>query len=190
MSQTTANVDRAALVRRALVELVATRGFRGASMAAVAERAGVATGTAYVHYRSKDDLVLEAYAELKGDLGKAALDSVDPITSPAQRFRDLWIAVHRHLANDPARARFLVQVESSPYATRAHEAALSADELLTSPELQEVIAALIPLPTPVLWDLGVGPAVRLAAGAHPALDTDQLELVAAACWRAVTGGRI
>ena len=37
---TTTRVDRAALVRRALVELVAERGFRGTSMGAVAERAG------------------------------------------------------------------------------------------------------------------------------------------------------
>ncbi|NNF64568.1 MAG: TetR family transcriptional regulator, partial [Acidimicrobiia bacterium] len=51
-------VDRAALVRRAVVELVAENGFRGASMAAIAAHAGVATGTAYVHYSSKDELVV------------------------------------------------------------------------------------------------------------------------------------
>ena len=35
-------------------------GFHGASMGAVAREAGVATGTAYTHYASKDDLVLAA----------------------------------------------------------------------------------------------------------------------------------
>lgn len=53
--------DRPAAIRRALRDLVAGRGFRGASMSAIAESAGVATGTAYVHYASKKELVLATY---------------------------------------------------------------------------------------------------------------------------------
>ncbi len=111
---TTTRVDRAALVRRALVELVAELGFRGTSMAAVAERAGVATGTAYVHYPSKDALVMAAYQEVKRALGEA-VSAIHLPTEPAERFRALWFGVYRHLAGDPVRARFLVQVDSSPW---------------------------------------------------------------------------
>ena len=50
-------LDRPAAIRRALRNLVADRGFHGASMGAVAKEAGVATGTAYVHYESKEELV-------------------------------------------------------------------------------------------------------------------------------------
>ena len=53
----TSAMDRPAAIRRALRDLVAERGFHGASMGAVAKEAGVATGTAYVHYESKDELV-------------------------------------------------------------------------------------------------------------------------------------
>ncbi|MGZ4707901.1 MAG: TetR/AcrR family transcriptional regulator, partial [Acidimicrobiales bacterium] len=58
-------VDRAAAVRAALRTLVARNGFHGASMSAVAAEAGVGTGTAYVHYASKDELVLATYLEVK-----------------------------------------------------------------------------------------------------------------------------
>lgn len=51
-----ASIDRAAIVRRAMVELVAQRGIHGTSMNQLAERAWVATGPAYVHYDSKDDV--------------------------------------------------------------------------------------------------------------------------------------
>ncbi len=64
-------VDRAALVRRAMVELVAEHGIHGTSMNEVAERAGVATGTAYVHYGSKDDVLIAAFIEVEGLLGTA-----------------------------------------------------------------------------------------------------------------------
>ena len=43
---------------------MAERGFRGTSMSAVAERAGVAAGTAYVHYASKDELIVATYVVL------------------------------------------------------------------------------------------------------------------------------
>ena len=66
-----APADRAAAVRAALRTLVADHGFHGAAMSAVARQAGVATGTAYTHYASKDELVLAAYRETKAALGRA-----------------------------------------------------------------------------------------------------------------------
>lgn len=185
-----AALDRAAAVRTALRRLVAQRGFHGASMSAVAAEAGVATGTAYVHYRSKDDLVIATYIEVKRDLGRAAVERVDPARPVAEQFRALWRAIHDHLAGDPDRARFLVQVDASPYAPQAHAAALEAhdDPLVELIADGEVGRHLAPLPLPVLYDLGIAPAVRLAAtspgaaGPDPALDLDAL---ADACWRAI-----
>lgn len=179
-------IDRAALVRRALVELVADNGFRGTSMTAVAERAGVATGTAYVHYESKDELVLAAYAEVKADLGAVGLAGLDTTTTPEARFRAFWHATYEHLVADPARARFLIQVEASPYAAEAHDAAMADDGLMTAPALQGIVASLLPLPFTLLWAMGFGPAIRLAASEEPRLSAADLELVARGCWRAVT----
>ena len=106
--------DRAAAVRAALRTLVARHGFHGASMSAVAAEAGVATDTAYVHYASKEDLVYATYLELKQDLSAAATSRVDARASAERRFEQLWRGVHRHLSSDPNRARFLLQVETSP----------------------------------------------------------------------------
>lgn len=181
-----AKVDRAALVRRALVELIAENGFRGTSMTAVAERAGVATGTAYVHYASKDELVLAAYLEVKGDLGNAGIAAIDATAGPEQRFRDLWRGIYEHLKADPARAGFLIQVEASPYAATAHEAAMADDDLFHAPALQDVVDALVDLPLTVLWGMGVGPAIRLAASQEAPLSDVAMELVARGCWRSVT----
>jgi AcrR family transcriptional regulator len=51
---------RARIVRAAL-ELVAHGGYREAQVAAVAERAGVATGTVYRHFPSKAELLTEVF---------------------------------------------------------------------------------------------------------------------------------
>ncbi|MGH2720523.1 MAG: TetR/AcrR family transcriptional regulator [Actinomycetota bacterium] len=189
MTPQAAAVDRGAAVRRALRTLVARHGFHGASMSAVAAEAGVATGTAYVHYRSKDDLVFAAYLETKRELGQAAVAGIEPGAPPEQRFRRLWHNVHRHLAGDPDRARFLVQVEWSPYAREAHERALGAadDPLVAEASKPDLAALLAPLQPGVLYDLALGPAVRLVAGGVE-IDQAGLDAVAGACWRAVTRG--
>src|SRR4051794_22112785 len=46
---------------RAATELVARGGYREAQVAAVAQRAGVATGTVYRHFPSKADLLTEVF---------------------------------------------------------------------------------------------------------------------------------
>ena len=184
---TSAPPDKAAAVRSALRRLVAERGLHGASMAAVAADAGVATGTAYVHYPSKDDLLVAAYVELKIDLGRAAVVGLDPGTAAEDRFRSMWHAVHDFLAAEPDRARFLVQVEASPHAVAAHTAALADgdDPFLVAATAPDLAARLRPLPLEVLWDLGFGPAIRLVASGQT-LDSAALATLADACWHAIT----
>ena len=189
MNRVRDHVDRAAAVREALRRLVARRGFHGASMSAVAAEAHVATGTAYVHYESKDDLVLAAYVEAKRELGLAAFRGVDPAAPPAARFRQLWLGVFDHLRADPDRARFLLQVDSSPYAERAHDLAMATngDPLMAEAVTPDLDGVLVRLPPMVLYDLAVGPILRTVASGRR-LSTEEREAMAEACWRAITRG--
>jgi AcrR family transcriptional regulator len=184
---TVSGVDRAAAVRQAMRTLVADRGFHGASMSAVAAEAGVATGTAYTHYASKDELVLAAYRDTKAELAAAATRGLDRSAGPARRFEQLWLAAYRHLAANREHALFLLQVDCSPYRHEAHEAALASgdDPLLREAASADIAARLLPLPLEVLYELGLAPAVRLAASGIE-LGDDELAAAAEACWRAVT----
>ena len=154
-------VDRGALVRRAFLELVAERGFH-ASMGAVAERAGVAAGTIYVHHASKHDLVMTVYRDVKRDLSAAAVSAIDPEAAPADRFRAIWRNVLQHVTADPVRARFLVQVEASPFADAARAAVVhgGGDPLMAAASAPDMAALLVDLPPEHLYDLVFGPVVR------------------------------
>jgi AcrR family transcriptional regulator len=184
----TTQIDRAAAVRAALRALVAERGFHGASMSAVAREAGVATGTAYTHYESKDALVLAAYAETKAQLAAATITTVDASAPAAERFRAIWLGAYRYLAANPEHARFMLQVDDSPYRARAHDAVGEDDPLLAQASAPDLVAELLELPLDVLYELGFAPAVRLAA-AGIELGDAELETAAAACWRAITKPR-
>ena len=179
--------DRAADVRRALRSLVAEGGFHGAAMSAVAQEAGVATGTAYTYYASKEELVVATYVDTKTEMGDAAMQAADPQLDPEQRFIAVWLAIHRHLYADPDRARFLVQLESSPYLETARQAPLGENggaltEIVTRPDMA---ALLVDLPPQILYELGVAPAVRLVAAGTKATPAE-LQRAAEGCWRAIT----
>jgi AcrR family transcriptional regulator len=183
---TATSIDRAAAVRGALRTLVARNGFHGASMSEVACEAGVATGTAYTHYASKDELVLAAYRETKAQLAAAATAGLDAGAEAAARFRGIWLATYRHLTANPDHARFLLQVDHSPYRSAAHQAAIAGgDPLVAQAAAPDVAARLLPLPLEVIYELGLSPAVRLAAGGTELTD-EQLDEIAGACWRAIS----
>lgn len=50
----------------AAVDLLAEQGYEGCSMAAVAARAGIATGSVYKHFASKSDLAMELFRTVVG----------------------------------------------------------------------------------------------------------------------------
>lgn len=182
---TTTRVDRAALVRRAMVDVVAERGLYGASMSLVAKRAGVATGTAYVHYESKEELLIASFVEVKTQLGVAAFAGVDPGSPPREVFEAVWRNCHEHLSEDPALATFLLQVEASPLRTAAHDA-LPDDDPLTA-AADRLIDSLVDLPGDLLYDLSLAAAVRLAASGQE-LSKRQMDTLIESCWRAISAG--
>ena len=59
------------------------------------------------------------------------------------------------------------------------------DPLLAAAASPEIASLLQPLPLEVLYEIGLAPAVRLAARETP-LSGAELDRVAGACWRAVT----
>lgn len=179
-------IDRPAAIRRALRDLVAERGFHGASMGSIAKRAGVAAGTAYVHYESKDELVYATYLELKQQLSDEVLPQIDLDAQPRQRFIQLWTGIYRHYREEPARAGFLAQLEASPFSTEASKRLeASGDRLLAEATRPDLLERLVDLPMDVIAALTLGVAVRLVA-AGIELSDDEIEIVAEACWRAVT----
>lgn len=182
----TNTVDRPAAIRRALRDLVAERGFHGASMGAVAKAAGVATGTAYVHYESKEELVFATYLEIKAELGEAVLAEFDESALPQERWRHILTKAYEFLSEEPERARFLSQLEESPFYEEAHARLVTAgDPLAATAIAEDLLALLVPLPGEVIYALSFGVAVRLiAAGVQ--LKPGEIDLLVEATWRAVT----
>lgn len=73
-------------VLEATVEMLADRGYRGATTRLVASRAGVSQGALQHHFRSRADLCVSAMSLLVNRLSREFLLAVPDIADPVERF--------------------------------------------------------------------------------------------------------
>lgn len=83
--------DTRSRLLRAAIEVVEDGGYAAASVAAIAERAGLATGTLYRHFPSKADLFVELFRSV-GDSELVAMQQAAAATRSAAEELDAVIA--------------------------------------------------------------------------------------------------
>src|SRR5436309_1338239 len=76
-------------ILRAATDMFAERGFFNAQVADVARAAGVAAGTVYLYFRSKDDLLVSIFERSMRDGLAAGRAAVADLRDPAERLRRL-----------------------------------------------------------------------------------------------------
>lgn len=99
-------VDRAATTRRHLLDvaarLFAEHGYESTSFRDLIAASGLSKGAFYFHFASKQDLGLAAFQHCQQRLLEAVRARIDPGAGGLERFRQLWHARARALADDPS----------------------------------------------------------------------------------------
>lgn len=97
-------------ILRAAIDVFAERGYFNAQVADVARAAGVAAGTVYLYFRSKDDLLVSIFERTVRETlndGRAAVLGVD---DPAERLRR-FARLHLGMLGRDRRLAIVFQVE-------------------------------------------------------------------------------
>jgi len=76
-------------ILRAATDVFASRGFFNAQVADVARVAGVAAGTVYLYFRSKDDLLVSIFERTMSEALAEGQRAVADVRDPAERLRRL-----------------------------------------------------------------------------------------------------
>src|SRR5947208_13803411 len=76
-------------ILRAATDVFAGRGFFNAQVADVARAAGVAAGTVYLYFRSKDDLLVSIFERTMREALADGQQAVASLRDPAERLRRL-----------------------------------------------------------------------------------------------------
>lgn len=98
-----------AAVLDSAVTLFANRGFASTEMDAIAAAAGVAKGTVYHYFNSKDDLFLAAAERTVAELGEFILEAIACVEEPVAVIRTACRAVARYSQKHPEAVELFVQ---------------------------------------------------------------------------------
>jgi TetR/AcrR family transcriptional regulator, repressor of fatR-cypB operon len=102
-------------IKRAALDVFVERGFHGSTVPSIAERAGIATGTIYHYFASKEALVNVLYRQCKEMIAKQLLDRFPVDAPPREQFRSAWERMADFALAHPREFAFLELHHHRPY---------------------------------------------------------------------------
>ena len=173
-------------ILEAMLEVVAERGFQGASMAVIAERAGASAGVMYHHFASEEQIISALYQRLKALLRDSFFRGYSPEIGAKQAFLLLAANVYEFARLHQREMRFLEQYDLAGFECEPEENTWVDEEAgfmrRFGPRAQGGV--LKDWPREVLMETTMGVVTRLARQPE-ALDAAMLREVAESLWEAV-----
>jgi AcrR family transcriptional regulator len=106
--------------------LFTERGFFGTPTSLISKEAGVATGTLFFYFPTKEELIDTIYRRIKGEAAQAMCQGFDTEKTAQEKIRHLGINAVVWGIQNPAKLKFMEQFAYSPFvSTTAHEEGMS-----------------------------------------------------------------
>lgn len=182
--------DKRAAILDAALELFADRGFDGAAVPAVAERAGVGAGTIYRYFASKEALVNAVFQEHKGRLVSTLVRDFPFDRPPREQFHVFWQRAAAFAQEHPRAFRFLELHHHAPYLDAQSRAIEGDVEGLAERFFEETARQKLTKPMPpaalvaIVWGALVY-IVKAASTGYVTLTPDLLRDTEQAVWEAI-----
>ncbi|HMK48320.1 MAG TPA: TetR/AcrR family transcriptional regulator [Methanocella sp.] len=113
--------DKKEAIINASLKLFTERGFDNTPTSMISQEAGVATGTLFRYYPTKEDLINSTYVIAKDRLARAMTVGLSKEKTLEDKVRLIWGNTIRWGLQNPQELLFLEQFLSSPYITRITE---------------------------------------------------------------------
>lgn len=107
--------DKKHAIFESTLDLIRDHGFHGAPMSLVAKNAGVAAGTIYHYFESKDQLICELYDYNRQRLTAIIESSIKPEVPYKENFFQIWTNLYRFYVQKPNVLIFFEQFINSPF---------------------------------------------------------------------------
>jgi len=110
--------DKRTAIMDAALKLFTERGFHGTTTAEISKEAGIATGTLFNYFPTKEDLINSLYFEVKGRLSQSMGKEIEAQSTFQEKFRKIWSNLIKWGVDNQEEFLFVGQFCSSPYITK------------------------------------------------------------------------
>lgn len=108
-------MDKRKLILDAALRLLVEYGFHGTPTSKIAQEAGVANGTLFHYFPTKDDLVMALYVDIKIRLNSAIAENAEPGPSLKETMKGTFLASIYWALDNKDEFRFIQQFQTSPF---------------------------------------------------------------------------
>jgi TetR/AcrR family transcriptional regulator, repressor of fatR-cypB operon len=176
----------------AALDLFESRGFEGVAVPEIAKAAGVAIGTVYRYFATKEALVNSLYRHWKTNYNALVLEAPPPHFSPRQAFSFRWERMMLFARTHPHAMRFLVLHHHAPYLDTDSQALDATDRTAMEAFVAGVQQAAGPLApaaaSALIWGAAAG-LLKFASDGRLKLDSGNAADMDDALWRALEQDR-
>jgi len=118
-------MDKKDLIINAALNLFVSNGFHGTATSKIAQEAGVANGTLFQYFKTKDELVIALYIYIKDEL--AAYISKNTVDNPdiKENIKTQVLSSLFWALDNPKKFSFIQQFHTSPYIGQVEQAVLN-----------------------------------------------------------------
>jgi len=109
------------LIYKASLKLILHEGIAGLTMSKLAKEAGIATGTLYIYFKSKEELLHKLYTKLNDESVERFLKGYNKQEPFRIGFKKIWLNYLTHRIEHYEESVFMEQYYRSPFITKAHK---------------------------------------------------------------------
>ena len=111
-------IDKRTAIIEASLKLFTENGFQETSTNSISKEAGVATGTLFVYFSSKDELINKIYFESKESYSSYAQMNFEETGKFENKLKKVWDQSIEWALQNPLQFKFLLQFSNSPFITK------------------------------------------------------------------------
>jgi len=114
------DLNKTDIIFKASIDLIYEIGIAGLTMSKLAQQAKIATGTLYIYFKNKEELVNELYKKLEGESVDRFFEGYKKDEPFKVRLKRVWLNYLMHRIEHHKESVFLEQYYRSPYITKEH----------------------------------------------------------------------
>lgn len=171
-----------------LLDLIGEHGFHGAPMSQVARNAGVAAGTIYHYFESKEQLISQLYHYNRNRIAEVVGQALDGDGVHKEKFFRLWVEMYRFYTRHPNVLTFFEQFINSPFNTGKyprHDRGPLYD-FFADGIREHVFQPIEPEILMVLVFGSINATAKIHVYGELPINRQQIEEIAAMMWRAIS----
>jgi AcrR family transcriptional regulator len=108
-------MDKRDLIINAALKLFVDNGFHGTATSKIAQEAGVANGTLFQYFKTKDELVIALYIHFKDELAEYVIKNTADNADIKETIKTQILSSLFWALDNPKEFRFIQQFHTSPY---------------------------------------------------------------------------